>query len=191
MEVLGNGTVGRGMNDVWLVCGDFNNLMHLDEKIGEAEVVWHYILPMKQMVTNCGLTELNTIGAFFTWNNKHENASKVYSKIDRVLVNDDWLTAFPECFANFLPEGLFDHCPCLIQFKKEGVRKGVSFKYFNMWSLLEEFPVVVEQQWQKRVEGTPMYQVTQKLKMLKKDLKVLNRNNISDIENITQVTEIA
>ncbi|XP_074291686.1 uncharacterized protein LOC141618470 [Silene latifolia] len=79
------------------------------------------------------------MGAFFTWNNKHEHSSKVYSKIDRVFIDDTWLKQFPDCFAHFLPEGLFDHCPCLIQFHHEGGRKGVPFKYFNMWFMLDNF----------------------------------------------------
>ncbi|XP_074320555.1 uncharacterized protein LOC141657277 [Silene latifolia] len=104
------------------------------------------------MVANCELTELKTTGAFFTWNNKHENGSKVYCKIDRVLIIAEWLNAFPECYANFLPEGLFDHCPCVILFREVGGRKGAPFKYFNMWSLLDDFHRVVEAQWQKRLK---------------------------------------
>ncbi|XP_074303188.1 uncharacterized protein LOC141637598 [Silene latifolia] len=182
---------GKRVDSRWMVCGDFNSLMHLNERIGGAEVQWHDVLPMKQMTVSCDLTELKTIGSFFTWNNKHENGSKVYSKIDRVLVNADWLNDFPDCFANFLPEGLFDHCPCVISFQEERERKGSPFKYFNMWSLVDDFLRVVETHWKKTVNGNPMFQVTQKLKTLKHSLKQLDRHNFSDIENITHVTEVA
>ncbi|XP_074313788.1 uncharacterized protein LOC141648981 [Silene latifolia] len=64
-------------------------------------------------------------------NNKHGSDSRVYSKIDRVLVDAEWL------------------------------------------------------------QGTPMFKVIRKLKILKSKLKLLNKDNFSDIENITQVTEIA
>ncbi|XP_074283945.1 uncharacterized protein LOC141608498 [Silene latifolia] len=138
------------------------------------------------MVLNCNLTEMKTVGAFFTWNNKHENGTKVYSKLDRVLINADWLTTVPECYANFLPEGLFDHCPCLIKLTADMPRKRPSFKYFNMWSLVEEFEEIVQNSWYKDIQGTPMYKVVTKLKMLKKGLRELNHNNFSDIENITK-----
>ncbi|XP_074278443.1 uncharacterized protein LOC141602034 [Silene latifolia] len=98
-------SIGKGVDSRWMVCGDFNILMDMNERIGGAEVQWHNVLPMKQMAANCDLTELKSIGAFFTWNNKHENGSKFYSKIDRVLINAEWLNDFPDCYANFLPEG--------------------------------------------------------------------------------------
>ncbi|XP_074298341.1 uncharacterized protein LOC141629200 [Silene latifolia] len=83
-------SIGKGIDSSWMVCGDFNSLMHLNERIGGAQVQWHDVLPMKQMAVRCDLTELKSIGSFFTWNNKHENGSKVYSKIDRVLINTEW-----------------------------------------------------------------------------------------------------
>ncbi|XP_074278426.1 uncharacterized protein LOC141602015 [Silene latifolia] len=133
--------ISRDIDTASMVGGVFNILMHLNERISGAEVTWSDISPMRQMVDHCDLMELKSLGSFFTWNNKHEVGTKVYSKLDRVLINGDWLVQFPECFANFLPEGLFDHCPCLIQFQTRGNRKGVPFKYFNMWALSRIFSI--------------------------------------------------
>ncbi|XP_074278320.1 uncharacterized protein LOC141601913 [Silene latifolia] len=185
------GLISRDIDTAWLVGGDFNSLMHLNERVGGSEVTWSDISPMRQMVDQCDLMELKSIGSFFTWNNKHEVGTKVYSKLDRVLINGDWLAKFPECFANFLPEGLFDHCPCLIKFQTRGNRKGVPFKYFNMWAMSEEFLNIVGKTWAQSVDGTPMFRVVKKLKLLKNELKKLDKNNFSDIENLTQVTEVS
>ncbi|XP_074290425.1 uncharacterized protein LOC141617144 [Silene latifolia] len=185
------GLIRNGVTSAWMVCGDFNSLMHLDERVGGTTVSWNEVMPMRDMVAKCDLVELKTMGAFFTWNNKHEHSSKVYSKIDRVLIDDTWLQQFPDCFAHFLPEGLFDHCPCLIQFHTEEGRKGVPFKYFNMWSMLDSFKQMVSDHWDMAIQGTPMFQMIRKLKLLKPKLKMLNKENFSDIENITQVTELS
>ncbi|XP_074291861.1 uncharacterized protein LOC141618677 [Silene latifolia] len=183
--------ISAGINAAWMVCGDFNSLMNTNERIGGAPVSWHDVLPMRHMLSLCNLVEVKSIGAFFTWNNKHESCSKIYSKIDRVFVNGDWLTSFPECFANFLPEGLFDHCPCVVQFRKDEPRRKPPFKYFNMWSLSDEFEATVRQVWGNVVSGSPMFRVVKKLKELKKGFRDLNNSNFSDIENITRVTEIS
>ncbi|XP_074266842.1 uncharacterized protein LOC141590131 [Silene latifolia] len=150
--------ISRGIDTAWMVGGDFNSLLHLNKRIGGAEVTWSDITPMRQMVDQCELMELKSTGSFFIWNNKQEVGTKVYSKLDRVLVNGEWLDDFPECLSHFLPEGLFDHCPCLIKFQ---------------------------------TRGTPMFRVVQKLKMLKKELKKLDKENFSDIENLTQVSEVS
>ncbi|XP_074298263.1 uncharacterized protein LOC141629103 [Silene latifolia] len=174
-----------------MVCGDFNNLLNLNERIGGAPVSWNDVMPMRHMVGTCNLAEVKSVEAYFTWNNKHESGSNIYNKRDRVFVNREWLTSYPKCYANFLPEGLFDYCPCLVNFKNNEPQKRSPFKYFNMWSLVEEFEDTVRQSLVKNVRGSPMYRVVTKLKSLKKGLRDLNNKNFSDIENITRVTEIS
>ncbi|XP_074291157.1 uncharacterized protein LOC141617929 [Silene latifolia] len=109
----------------------------------------------------------------------------------REMMDQYWLNVFPDSYGNFLPEGLYDHCPCLISNYAMGVRKKALFKYFNMWSLVDSFKEVVNAGWQINVQGTPMFQVLKKLKNLKKGLQQLNKENFSDIENLTQVTELS
>ncbi|XP_074303276.1 uncharacterized protein LOC141637734 [Silene latifolia] len=178
-------------NGPWLVGGDFNSIMRVGERIGGSDVTLAEILPMRKALDDCQLQEGKMIGSYFTWNNKHEDGTKVYSNIDRVLTNDAWLQRFPDSVAQFLPEGLFDHCPCVIQFIRTSARKRAPFKYFNMWALADNFDEVVQTGWQEDIGGSPMFRVTKKLKGLKHRLQKLNREQFSDIENLTHVTEIA
>ncbi|XP_074290540.1 uncharacterized protein LOC141617255 [Silene latifolia] len=175
----------------WLVGGDFNSIMRAGDTIGGAEVTLADILPMRTTVDECQLQEGKIIGSYITWNNKHENGTKVYSKIDRVLINDDWLQMFPDSVAHFLPQGVFDHCPCVVQYTMANTRRKSSFKYFNMWALAHNFEDVVRFGWQVDIQGTPMYRVAKNLKGLKHSLQKLNREQFSDIENLTHVIEIA
>ncbi|XP_074300572.1 uncharacterized protein LOC141631849 [Silene latifolia] len=73
----------------WLVGGDFNSVMASDERIGGAPVTSAEIRPMVQTVQDYNLVDLSAQGAFYTWSNKHEKEIRVYSRIDRVLVNED------------------------------------------------------------------------------------------------------
>ncbi|XP_074290700.1 uncharacterized protein LOC141617406 [Silene latifolia] len=47
---------------------------------------------------------LFTVGSYFTWNNKHDPSSRVFSRLDRFMINADWMNLYPECHAYFLPE---------------------------------------------------------------------------------------
>ncbi|XP_074265267.1 uncharacterized protein LOC141587691 [Silene latifolia] len=147
----------------WMACGDFNALKALDERTGGADVT----------------------GA------EHEVTGKVYSRLDRVFVNEYWVLRFPESYAHFLPEGSFDHCPCLIRFEDIVMTRRPSFKYYNIWSKANDFEEVVQNGWNTEVHGTLMFQVVQKLKCLKQGLKRLNKDQFSDIEKLTNVTELA
>ncbi|XP_074278228.1 uncharacterized protein LOC141601821 [Silene latifolia] len=174
----------------WLVGGDFNSVMASDERIGGAPVTNAETRPMVQAVQDCNLVDLSAQGAFYTWSNKHEQDTRVYSRIDRVLVNEDWVDIFPESYVHFMPEGTFDHCPCVVSFDFVSQRKGATFN-FNMWSLVPDYKQIVIDGWHKGVQGNPMFRVVSKLKGLKSGLKKLNKEQFSDIEKLTDVAELA
>ncbi|XP_074315004.1 uncharacterized protein LOC141651181 [Silene latifolia] len=180
----------RSILGPWMVCGDFN-AMSIDERIGGAKVTRADIVPLAEVIHDCQLFDLKAIGAFFTWNNKHKTGERVYSRVDRVLVNDDWINDYPDSVANFLPEGLFDHCPCLINFESQTLQKPKPFKYYKMCALAKDFDSIVSRCWETDVQGTLMYRVVTNLKVFKGEFKKLNKEQFSDIENLTNVTETA
>ncbi|XP_074289100.1 uncharacterized protein LOC141614240 [Silene latifolia] len=179
-----------GINGPWMIGGDFNAIMDGHERIGGAPVTNAEIRPLYQVVHDCQLADLSAKGSFYTWNNKHECGTKVYSRLDRILINADWLLCFPDSFTHFLPEGVFDHCPGIVNFELPCQRRGQPFKYFNMWSLAPRYKDIVKSGWDKTYHGSPMYCVVKKLKDLKVGLKKLNREQFGDIENLTHVLEI-
>ncbi|XP_074300092.1 uncharacterized protein LOC141631303 [Silene latifolia] len=134
----------------WIVAGDFNSVMEVNERIGRAPISHAEIKPMLQTIQDCQLSDLSAKGAFFTWNNKHEHQSKVYSRLDRVFINDDWMDSFSDSYVHFLLEGMFDHCPGLIYLEAERKKKGSSFKYYNMWSLAPNYHEIIKIGWQQK-----------------------------------------
>ncbi|XP_074266953.1 uncharacterized protein LOC141590248 [Silene latifolia] len=131
----------------WMVMGDFNNVLNMDERIG-APVTVAEVKDFQDCVDSCGLYDLSSIGAYFTWNNKQEGDERVFSRIDRVIANDAWILNGPEGTITFLPEGLYDHSPCLIECWNVQIRQKSSFKYFNMWGKHEQFKEIVKKVWQ-------------------------------------------
>ncbi|KAK9742286.1 hypothetical protein RND81_03G161600 [Saponaria officinalis] len=158
---------------------------------GVNAVNWAEVAPFRQLMVDCLIYDMKATSSFFTWNNKQGCDSRVYSRIDRVLINDEWLDVFPDSIANFLPEGMFDHCPCLIDTQVKWERKRPPFKYFNMWAVAEDFEDVVKRVWSQQRIGSPMYNVVTKLKMFKPGLRALDREVFSDVENLTLATELA
>ncbi|XP_074288829.1 uncharacterized protein LOC141613981 [Silene latifolia] len=166
----------------WIVMGDFNNVLHFDERIGSS-VTAAEVRAFQDCVDVCGLYDLIVTGAYFTWNNKQEGECRVFSRIDRVMANASWILNGPSGIANFLPEGLYDHSPCILSLWEDCDRKKNSFKYFNMWGKDEKFLSIVQQTWSAVVRGCRMFQVAIKLKRLKTPLKKLNREGYGDIIN--------
>ncbi|XP_074314191.1 uncharacterized protein LOC141649398 [Silene latifolia] len=125
-------------NGPWVMAGDFNTVISPDERMGgntKQEDMDDFI----DCITTCGMNDIHATGAYFTWTNKQDAAHRKFSRLDRFMVNHDWMNTFPEMAAHFHPEGLLDHNPCVVSISKMGGRKNASFKYFNMWSSLSDF----------------------------------------------------
>ncbi|XP_074300078.1 uncharacterized protein LOC141631285 [Silene latifolia] len=166
----------------WVLGGNFNCVLLAEERLGgsfnlaEAE-------PFQQCLEDCEVMDLQASGSFYTWNNKQPPETRVYSRLDRALVNQGWTDHFPDMYANFLPEGHFDHSPCVIGQINRDHHRNRPFKYFNMWSMSPDFQACVDNIWKQNLAGTRMYRVTQKLRLLKPELKRINSTCYSDIEN--------
>ncbi|XP_062093615.1 uncharacterized protein LOC133799633 [Humulus lupulus] len=92
---------------------------------------------------------------------------KIYSKIDRAMVNSQWTDYFPNSEAIFLPEGIFDHSPVLVHFSLEFTMEKKPFRYFRMWKEAPSYADKIQTSWNIPVVGTEMFQVVSKLKRLK------------------------
>ncbi|KAL9244485.1 hypothetical protein vseg_018259 [Gypsophila vaccaria] len=171
--------------DPWIWCGDFNSITSPTDRLG-SEVQLAEIRPFSDCISHCKMGDIMSTGAYYTWNNKQGPETRVCSRIDKVLHNDEWLLQFPNSRARFLPEGLFDHCPCVISLAEEAFTGRSGFKYFNMWGQSAHFKEVVAEVWQHPLYGLPIYQVVRKLKLLKKPLRDLNKGHFADIEVLAQ-----
>ncbi|KAL9242031.1 hypothetical protein vseg_016076 [Gypsophila vaccaria] len=58
-----------------------------------------------------------------------------------------------------------------------------------MWGTSEKFIPLIQQHWNTYIEGTHMFKLVKKMKLLKPILKQLNRDNYNDIENTTEALE--
>ncbi|XP_074300630.1 uncharacterized protein LOC141631922 [Silene latifolia] len=102
------------VDGAWAVCGDFNCVLSHSERLGGSSTDAE-IDAFQGCLTSCGLVDSPAMGSFFTWNNKQEVNARVYSRLDRFLINSDWSCSMSDNYAHFLPEGNFDHTPCILK----------------------------------------------------------------------------
>lgn len=130
-----------------------------------------------------GLLDMKSVGCFHTWSNNSLD-KPIYSKLDRVMVNKNWLTADFDGFASFLPSGcLSDHSPCVTRTVSQQQRGVKPFKFFNMWIGNPKFQQIVESTWNRHYYGREQFILCKKLKLLKGPLKTLNAKEYSHISS--------
>lgn len=129
-------------------------------------------------MTNCALEDMKYTGCYYTWNNKQSEGSRVFCKLDRVLCNVRWCEMFPTSETWFLPEGLFNHSPMLLQVHQVR-RKGASpFRFYKMWCEAPDFLNRVREPWGMQVSGSPMFCLMQRLKKVKIEMQKLNKEGL-------------
>lgn len=62
----------------------------------------------------CKMIDGKATSHLFTWNNKQQGGSRLYSKIDRVMANQAWLCAYESAEVGILNERTFDHTPVVL-----------------------------------------------------------------------------
>ncbi|XP_028111135.1 uncharacterized protein LOC114309562 [Camellia sinensis] len=94
--------------------GDFNAIRYPHEKIGVSQS-WSSAKELfNYSILQAGFDDISYSGCHFTWANKQVDGHYIASKIDRVLVNDNWLKTFPFSHAQFCLSGPSDHSPAIL-----------------------------------------------------------------------------
>nr|GEU60554.1 hypothetical protein [Tanacetum cinerariifolium] len=113
---------------------------------------------------------------------KPKGGDGMLKKLDRIMGNLGFVDNFPGAYAMFQPYRISDHSPAVLMMPSLSVIKPKPFKFYNFIVYKENFLEIVKSQWSKQVEGHVMYQITQKLKDLKKPLRKLlyEQGNLHD-----------
>lgn len=115
----------------WIILGDFNALMKLDERVGNP-VREKEIEDMQTCMQDCRLMELKSSGQYYTWSDKQECVNKVFCILDKAVGNYAWFNEWPTTKVLVISEGEYDHFPLVINAFPDESRNKL-FRFFNMW----------------------------------------------------------
>ena len=91
--------------------------------------------------------------------------------MDKGVVSIDWLTLFPDAklFNHNLSSS--DHCQVSLSFKVRQCRKAPPFKFIKLWTTRKDFDCLVKKTWCTHFQGSFMYYLTKKCRLLKERAK--------------------
>ncbi|XP_028122358.1 uncharacterized protein LOC114319532 [Camellia sinensis] len=129
----------REFPNPWCLCGDFNEIKSIGERKGcirRDKGMREFI----DFIDKCEVQDMPLLGRKYTWCNSL--AGEKWSRIDRVLVDPQWLEVFNLKLWG-LPRLISDHCPLLLM-EDDRDWGPKPFRVINAWSLHPSFPAFVE-----------------------------------------------
>lgn len=132
-----------------LIGGDFNLYRFSNEK-SRGKVDIHRMEDFNKFVADHELIELHRLGQKFTWTNKQICPIRVV--LDRVFVNKEWELKYPLTIVTSLLRVGSDHCPIMLDTKKEERRVARQFKFEMSWFLVPHFKEMICKRWPKRFQ---------------------------------------
>ncbi|XP_070031592.1 uncharacterized protein [Nicotiana tomentosiformis] len=127
----------------WLVGGDFNVVLHKDEKIGGLPVHPLEYEDFAFCVNSCGLFDQVYKGSPFTWWNGRLNAECIFKSLDRIFVNLPFQNMMPIIEVEHLIRTRSDHIPLLMTCGEQATNFVKLFRFLNFLTKHATFMDVV------------------------------------------------
>ncbi|XP_062100619.1 uncharacterized protein LOC133806546 [Humulus lupulus] len=167
----------------WMVLGDFNAVFNPHDRMDACPITVKEMEDARNWLDLGLVEEMKTMGPFFTWSNNQEGEDRIFSKLDRVFVNESWLDTHPSASARTQWEIGSDHSMILIK-QLSAIRVGVKpFRFYNMWAGHPQFREVVLTSWNRPLKfpGRGLDHISWKLNRLKHILKRFNWKIMGDV----------
>lgn len=97
----------------WLTIGDLNEVLYVTEKQrGQAR-------GRKKLYVNSFMKEtrginLGFVGGQFTWDNGQSGLALIRERLDKAVVDHQWMLLYPKAIIEKFATKNFDHCPIFL-----------------------------------------------------------------------------
>ncbi|CAK8562590.1 unnamed protein product [Lathyrus sativus] len=109
------------------------------------------------MMDRTNLNEMDSIGDYYTWSNKH-NENVIYFRIDHVLANVEWYKKYIHVSLNILALSVSDHAILLLNSHELNRQKRMNhFKFLNNMNDMDVYQKEVTNRWRDPFNGRPMF----------------------------------
>nr|GEV22542.1 RNA-directed DNA polymerase, eukaryota, reverse transcriptase zinc-binding domain protein [Tanacetum cinerariifolium] len=136
--------------------------------------------------------DLCSSGLFFTWTKNLKKAREgndigVLKKLDRVMVNEEFMKKFDKAHVIFNPYLASDHSQAMVVIPNGMKKKKKAFKFANFIADKKSFIPIVEMEWKKQIDGFQMFQLVKKLRSSKIHLRKLNWQNGNLFDKVEEI----
>ncbi|VFQ59744.1 unnamed protein product [Cuscuta campestris] len=165
---------------IWIVGGDFNSILSVDEHKGSTSPNLADIREFKDCLEAIPLLNTHTTGGTYTWDGVRSRG-RVWRRLDRALVNEKALTFFNDIFSHMCSKTTSDHKPIVLQCAMESFKGAKPFRFQKFWVNHSTFLKMVNYHWSTFPTQGGMRGLASKLQALKTILRNWSKSTFGDI----------
>lgn len=102
-----------------MCAGGFNEIAVEGEKQGGRSKQPRKMDAFNEMMRDTRLADIGYKGSQFTWCNSREGTNQIQERLDRAIVNLDWIRTYPYVMVIQKLQIGSDHCPLVIQVERQ------------------------------------------------------------------------
>nr|GEU88868.1 probable glucan 1,3-beta-glucosidase A [Tanacetum cinerariifolium] len=151
---------------------DFNVTLKLKEHYSGSSVMTSDIGEFKDVINSLEIEDLCSTAFHFTWIKSLKNPqNSILKKLDRIMMNDDFLEQYGQAHGMFLPFMVSDHSPSMLIIPSIIAKKKKSFRFATYVADKPNFLDTVKGIWDKQIKGCVMYKSAVKADPFNKNKK--------------------
>ncbi|KAH7846943.1 hypothetical protein Vadar_019991 [Vaccinium darrowii] len=155
----------------WVLWGDFNDLLWDDEKRGGRQREVWALRAFREFVTDMEAIDLGFSGYPVTWVNRRFGNGLIQERLDRVLVSPGWRMKYDKAQVKHLFAVGSDHAALLLDTDPPNYMGHRHFRFDSRWTTDSESYEVVKRGWNMQSKGSKMFQLFQKIKNCRYELR--------------------
>ncbi|XP_059638815.1 uncharacterized protein LOC132281094 [Cornus florida] len=161
----------------WLSC------VYGENTVDERRDLWNCLTDMANIVSGPWLL----IGDWNVIQSNREKlggkriAKRIYSKLDRGLMNEAWSNSIPASRIDLTSSLLLDHWGLCVRIPINVAAGPKPFRFLRVWHSQPVLKQVIAEAWSTRVNGDPIVKVVQKLRAVKKAVRVWNTTKFGSV----------
>ncbi|KAK9942560.1 hypothetical protein M0R45_008218 [Rubus argutus] len=131
----------------WNCLSDFNEILTNEEKEGGLSHTWNHPRYLRGFMDLNGLIDVGFSGPKFMWENRRTGTELIRERLDRAIVNSQWLTSWPNTSVDHAARVGSDHCPLIIKPTPPQPKYKKQFKFEAYWFEEPECQTIIQRNW--------------------------------------------